>query len=69
MQEFELNNQEFIRLSDLLKVTGHCGSGGEAKLLITSGEVRVDGTPELRKGCKLRVGQRVECAGRTIMIV
>ncbi|MDB6152040.1 MAG: hypothetical protein JWL90_493 [Chthoniobacteraceae bacterium] len=51
--EFELTTA-FIELSKLLKVTGICESGGAAKALITGGDVTVNGSTELRKGCKIR---------------
>ena len=51
---------EFIELHKLLKIEGICASGGEAKMLVASGEVRVDGAVELRKACKIRAGQSVE---------
>ena len=51
---------EFIELHKLLKIEGICASGGEAKMLVGSGEVRVDGAVELRKACKIRAGQIVE---------
>ncbi len=44
MDEFELGNHEFIELHNLLKVTGLCASGGEAKALIATGQVAVDGS-------------------------
>lgn len=51
---------EFIELDKLLKVEGISQSGGEAKHLVASGAVRVDGAVELRKSCKIRAGSRVE---------
>jgi len=69
MMEFELDDHEYIELCDLLKVTGLCGSGGEAKIRISGGEVRVDGEVETRKRCKIRVGHVVELAGAHIRIV
>ena len=69
MEEFALENTEFIELNDLLKVTGLCSSGGMAKVLIAEGQVKVDGEVELRKRCKIRQGQRVEFEGREIVIV
>lgn len=50
---------EHITLDALLKATGLAGSGGEAKLRIQGGEVRVNGEPELRRGRKLRAGDEV----------
>ena len=55
---FELRG-EFIGLDSLLKATGLANSGGAGKALVASGAVRVDGTPELRKTCKIRAGQEV----------
>jgi ribosome-associated protein len=59
--DFQLRpNQDFIELHKLLKFMGVAESGAEAKELVASGEVRVDGAVELRKACKIRAGQRVE---------
>jgi len=44
---------EFIKLDQFLKVTDIARSGGEAKLIIRSGEVSVNGEMELRRGRKL----------------
>ncbi|MEL7141122.1 MAG: RNA-binding S4 domain-containing protein [Cyanobacteria bacterium J06643_4] len=43
----------FIKLDQFLKVTDVARSGGEAKLIIRSGEVAVNGEMELRRGRKL----------------
>ncbi len=60
MEEFNLGNNEFIELNNLLKVMGLCDSGGIAKTVIADGRVRVNGNVELRKRCKVRKGQLVE---------
>lgn len=44
---------EFIKLDQFLKVTDIAQSGGDAKLIIRSGEVTVNGEMELRRGRKL----------------
>ena len=44
---------DFIKLDQFLKVTDVASSGGEAKLLIRSGTVSVNGEMELRRGRKL----------------
>ena len=44
---------DFIKLDQFLKVTNTVQSGGEAKILIRSGEVSVNGEMELRRGRKL----------------
>lgn len=60
---------EFIPLDALLKATAMAPSGGAAKALIASGVVEVDGQVELRKTCKLRLGQVVRLTGVRIHIV
>lgn len=50
---------EFIRLDDLLKYEGIVGTGGQAKMMIQSGEVQVNGETCLMRGKKLRVGDKV----------
>ena len=55
---------EFIKLDSFLKAINEAGSGGEAKILIADGQVFVNGEVELRRGRKLRPGDRVELAGR-----
>jgi ribosome-associated protein len=67
--EFELEGHDYIELCDLLKVTGLCSSGGEAKIRIAEGEVQVENALETRKRCKIRSGQTVEFAGECIRIV
>jgi len=57
--DFELRG-EYITLDALLKATGLATSGGHAKQLIADGQVQVDGATELRKTCKIRVGQQVQ---------
>lgn len=60
MQQLEfILTREFVELDNLLKLTGVCESGGMGKTLVAAGEVSVDGRLELRKTCKIRVGQVV----------
>jgi ribosome-associated protein len=66
--QFLLQGSEFIELNNLLKVTGLCDSGGMAKQLIADGQVSVDGKIELRKRCKIRKGQVIEFAGKTVTV-
>lgn len=51
---------EFIRLEAFLKAQSVAPTGGQAKLLIRSGGVVVNGRTELRRGRKLRGGDVVE---------
>jgi len=64
---FELRG-EYIELIQLLKATGLCGTGGEAKIVVSEGFVTVNGEIELRKRCKLTSGRRIEYDGHTIDI-
>jgi len=57
-----------IRLDDLLKLAGIANSGGHAKAMVQGGEVSVNGEVDLRRGRKLRLGDRVEVGGRTITV-
>lgn len=68
MSTFSLEGRDTIALNDLLKITGLCGSGGEAKVVIAKGKVMVNGQVELRKTCKIRNGQVVEYARERITV-
>ncbi len=68
MSEFSLKGHDAIALNDLLKITGLCGSGGEAKAVIAKGKVKVNDQVELRKTCKIRSGQVVEYAREQITV-
>jgi ribosome-associated protein len=48
-----------IRLGQLLQVAGLAESGGEAKALLATGSVRVNGEPETRRGRQLVPGDVV----------
>lgn len=56
MTRFTLND-EYIRLDDLLKLTGCVPTGGMAKVLIQSGGVLLDGEVCTMRGKKLRGGE------------
>ena len=70
MQKIEFGlNREFVQLNQLLKLTGLCDSGGAGKALVAAGGVAVDGNVELRKTCKVRVGQVVTLGDVEIKVV
>jgi len=48
-----------INLTQVLKLAGWVGNGGEAKALIADGRIRVNGELESRKRRKMTVGDRV----------
>ena len=60
---------EGIRLGQLLKLAGVAGTGGEAKLAVEQGQVRVNGVVEVRRGARLHAGDLVECAGQSVRLV
>lgn len=66
--EFVLD-REFIELNQLLKLAGLADSGGAGKALVASGQVRVDGVPELRKTAKIRAGQTVRLDSSEIRVL
>jgi ribosome-associated protein len=57
-----------VELFKLLKFEGLASSGGEAKMLIDAGNVRVNGVTETRKRKKLKVGDIVEFDGDSMLI-
>jgi ribosome-associated protein len=59
---------EYIKLDSFLKAVNAVCSGGEAKLIIAEGDVRVNGAVELRRGRKLRPGDRVELGGHAYLV-
>ena len=70
MQQTEYHiTTEYIELNQLLKVCGLAGSGGEGGTIVTEGNVRVDGQPELRKRCKIRPGQTVQLGDVRIAVL
>ena len=50
---------DYIKLDSFLKGVNVVGSGGEAKIIISEGEVCVNGETETRRGRKLYPGDRV----------
>ncbi len=57
-----------IELAKLLKYEGLVATGGEAKLLITEGHVRVNGEVETRKAKKINAGDVVQVGNERIKI-
>lgn len=65
--EFKLRG-EHVALCDLLKLVGIADSGGQGKLMIANGDVKVDGRPESRKTAKIQASQTVECLGQAVRV-
>jgi ribosome-associated protein len=60
---------DMIRLGQVLKLGGVASGGAEAKLLIASGQVTVNGEPELRRGRQLHPGDVVNVGTDDLRIV
>lgn len=60
---------EFIRLDNLLKITGEVMTGGHAKIIVQNGEVKVNGEVCTMRGKKLRPGDKVEYNGQEYEVI
>lgn len=54
---------EYVTLNQFLKIAGAVYTGGEGKAMITSGKVYVNGEQELRRGKKIRKGDKIKISG------
>ena len=57
-----------LRLDQFLKLNLITETGGQAKLLIQSGEVKVNGEIETRRRRKLAAGDTVEVSGKRLLV-
>lgn len=64
--EFSLRTP-YIDLLQLLKATGLCATGGEAKWAVDEGRVVVNGEPESRRRRKLVAGDQVVVDGQYLV--
>ena len=60
---------DFIRLDAALKLSDAVQTGGHAKIVITEGEIKVNGEICTQRGKKLRKGDSFEFAHRIYEIV
>jgi ribosome-associated protein len=58
-----------INLTQVLKLGGCAQSGGEAKVLIAGGQVRVNGQVELRKRCQMKAGDTIAIEGGPTIVL
>ena len=56
-------SKEPVELYKILKFEGLASTGGEAKLVIGDGQVKVNGEVELRKSKKMVAGDMIEFEG------
>ena len=61
-------DSEFIRLQDLLKISGLASTGGMAKVVIQNGEVTVNGEVCTMRGKKLRDGDTAAYDGIAVTV-
>ena len=61
-------NGDFIELYKLLKFIQLAESGGEAKIMVEEGLVKLNGQTELRKRAKVKPGDVVEAEGYRIVV-
>lgn len=59
---------EYIKVQDLLKLAGLTYTGGEAKVMVQEGLVKVNGEVCTMRGKKIRPGDRVEFEGKTLEV-
>lgn len=67
-QEESVAGRPKFRLDAFLKFTGAAATGGQAKIRIQSGDVRVNGEVETRRGRGMHPGDRVEIDGRVYLV-
>ena len=60
--------EETIKLEQFLKLAQVVATGGQAKMLIQSGAVRVNGVVETRRGRKLRPDDSVVVDGEELIV-
>lgn len=66
-QRFKIDG-EYIRLCDLLKAAGIASTGGQAKVFIINGEVKINGEKCTQKGKKVIPGETVRIFGDEIEV-
>ncbi len=63
-----MTDENYIKLDSFMKWQNLVETGGQAKLLIQNGEVRVNGKIETRRGRKLVNGDKVTFRGKTLVV-
>lgn len=67
--EFRIKeNEEFIKLGQLLKAADLVRSGSDAKTVIQNGDVEVNGEVCLLRGKKVKRGDLVSFDGKTVKV-
>jgi len=58
----------FIELNTFLKLKNLASTGGQAKVLIRSGEIKVNGEVEMRNRRKLHAGDKIRYQGNVYVV-
>ncbi|MEM9543909.1 MAG: RNA-binding S4 domain-containing protein [Cyanobacteria bacterium P01_E01_bin.42] len=66
--EEQSDSPKTIKLDGFLKIVGATSTGGQAKILIQSGRVTVNGEVETRRRRKLVDGDRVSANGQMFRV-
>lgn len=70
MEEIKIREEdEYIKLGQLLKLAGMVSSGVEAKIVIQEGEVTVNGEVDDRRGKKCYPGDVISFNGETVKVI
>jgi ribosome-associated protein len=70
MQEEKIKiHTDFIKLDQLLKYANLCPTGGDAKLMVQDGEVKLNGETCTMRGKKIFPGDRVSVPGASVLVI
>lgn len=61
-------SEKYIELNKLLKASGLCGTGGQAKMMIKDSLVSVDGEIETRVRRKIMPGMQVQVSDQIVKV-
>ncbi len=67
MKEIKITT-DFIKLDSFLKLASAVSTGGHAKVVITGGEVKVNGQVCFMRGKKLYEGDKIEFEGEKYLV-
>ena len=63
-----MTTEQTIKLDQFLKLKGIASTGGQAKMIIQSGDVEVNDAMEIRRGRKLHQGDSVTVMGEMFVV-
>ena len=63
-----MTDEPIIQLDQFMKLQGMVNTGGQAKIVIQSGQVLLNGQVETRRKKKLKAGDAVTFNGETVLV-